>query len=148
MAAPEKDKAQTADGGAGSPMNAAKADIVTADTQGYDDAVAQQMRDAQAIQQKDAEAMVNAREFTTPDATYSRGVEGANVNVAAPKDAPVIATYEDALEAGYFGVAAGHANTEGYSVAAVTARDRKLGLPGTGTKGAVVNGDKASESSK
>jgi hypothetical protein len=69
-----------------------------------------------------------------------RGVEG-NVNTATPEGAPMVTTYEDALEAGYFGVAPGHANTAKMSVAAVTERDRKLGLPGTkGLKGAVVNG--------
>lgn len=82
-----------------------------------------------------------ARATTTPDATYLRGVPGANVNTAVPKDAPVISTYEDALEAGYFGVAPGHANTAKLSVAAVTERDRAVGLAGTkGLKGAVVNG--------
>lgn len=121
-------KATTADANA-DQVEAAKADVAAA------------MREAQAVQEANAEAMVSARDLTTPDATYARGVEGANVNIAAPKDAPVISTYEDALEAGYFGVAAGHANTDKLSVAAVTERDRKLGLIGrSAVKGAVVNG--------
>jgi hypothetical protein len=114
--------------------------------QGLD--VAKAMQEAQVAQEQSAADAVAAREFTTPDATYSRGVEGANVNTAIPAsaaDAPLISTYEDALEAGYLGVAAGHHNTEKLSVAAVTERDRRLGLPGTkGLKGAVVN--KASDS--
>lgn len=146
-----EDKTTTADANAGNDQTAqAQADIVAADpgdvTAGHEaqgvstEGVAEAMRAAQASQEQAAADMVAARETTTPDATYVRGVEGANVNVAAPKDAPVISTYEDALEAGYFGVAPGHANTERLSVAAVTQRDAALGLPGTkALRGAVVN---------
>ena len=125
--AAEKDKTQTADGAAG-----AQEDAVTRSMQ----------EDAQASIKQAAESAQAAKADTTPDATYVRGAEG-NVNFAVPADAPIVTTYEDALEAGYLGVAPGYANTEGYSVAAVTARDRKFGLPGTGAKGAVVNGDDA-----
>jgi hypothetical protein len=144
----------TADANAGAPMTdagKAQADIVATDVDAQTsqadavgastDGLAEAMRDAQAAQEAAAADAVAARAMTDPSATYVRGVEGANVNVAAPKDAPVIRTYEDAQEAGYFGVAAGHANTDKLSVAAVTQRDRALGLPGTkGLSGAVVNG--------
>lgn len=147
----------TADANAGNDQTAeqaAQADIVAANpadvTAGHEaqgvstDGVAEAMRAAQASQEQAAADMVAAREVTTPDATYVRGVEGANVNVAAPKDAPVISTYEDALEHGYFGVAPGHANTDKLSVAAVTQRDAALGLPGTkALRGAVVNASEA-----
>jgi hypothetical protein len=123
--AAEKDKTQTADGAAGA------------------EDISQAIKDAQASIDQSAADAKDAEAFTTPDATYSRGVPGAQVNQAVPDDAFVVDTYDDALEAGYFGYAPGHANTEGMTVAAVTARDRKLGLPGTGAKGAVVNGDDA-----
>jgi hypothetical protein len=74
-------------------------------------------------------------------ATYAKGTPGIDPNVAVQNDAPLISTYSDALEAGYFGMAAGHANTAKMSVAAVTERDRAMGLPGTkGMAGASVNG--------
>lgn len=95
----------------------------------------------QSIAEQDQRAQ-DARQDAAADATYAGGVAGANVNFAVPADSgPAITTYEDALEAGYMGIAAGHANTAKMSVAAVTARDQKLGLPGTrGLKGGVVNG--------
>lgn len=154
---------QTADANAGTPMTdeqRAQADIVAADVdaaqatadavgvgeasapeQGTEIDLAAAMKEAQAAQIAAASDAVEARSFTDPSATYVRGVEGANVNVAAPKDAPVISTYEQAQEAGYFGVAPGYANTDKLSVQAVAERDRKLGLPGTkGLTGSVVNG--------
>lgn len=81
----------------------------------------------------------------TPDATYSQGAPaGVNVDRAVPDGAPMTTTYEEALEAGYFGYTPGHANTDKLSVSAVTARDAKLGLAGTrGLVNAVVNGPEA-----
>jgi len=76
----------------------------------------------------------------SPDATYSEGIKGGNVNFAVPADAVQTTTYEEALEAGYLGYTPGADNTEKMSVAAVTARDKAVGMPGTsGKQGAVVN---------
>ena len=157
-----KDAEVNADGGAGAentespaatentgadiaaPEQTAGANVTTETTQaGADEAsIAESIRRARSRIESDAEATAAAKSLTTPDATYTRGApEGVNVNRAVSAGHPAITTYEDALEAGYFGVAPGHANTEGLSVAAVTARDRALGLPGSrGLKGASLNG--------
>lgn len=147
----DKDEAQTADGAADAtdrqtadPATVAAQNeaVAPGSSAGLTDAMGAAQDQIQAEAQATADALANPA--VTPDDTYHQGVPGANINLATSPDAPVISTYADALEAGYLGTAAGHANTDKMSVAAVVARDQSVGVPNSGKQGAVVNGNAAS----